>query len=91
MAPAPAASGDGSVSAQRLTPTTTCSPNSTLRSRSVLLSTSARFIQSMAATTPPIASMRASSAFAASFSSSTLRRTAVEPSNRSGYSRRSVS
>ena len=40
----PPASGDGSVSVQRLTPTTICSPASMRRSRSVLLSTRQRFM-----------------------------------------------
>ena len=42
--PSPAVRGEASVSVQRLTPTTICSPASIRRTRSVLLSTSARFM-----------------------------------------------
>ena len=44
MEPSPVESGEASVSVQRLTPTTICSPDSMRRTRSVLLSTSACFM-----------------------------------------------
>ena len=44
MEPSPVESGDASVSVQRLTPTTICSPDSIRRTRSVLLSTRACFM-----------------------------------------------
>ncbi len=40
----PVDSGEASVSVQRLTPTTTCSPDSILPRRSLLLSTRERFM-----------------------------------------------
>ena len=82
----------GSVSVQRLTPTTICSPASILRSAvGVALDQRALHVCRWPRRRRPCASMRASSSFAAAFSSSTLRRIAVEPSKMSGYSSRSVS
>ena len=61
-------------------------------SRAVLAATSARLhVARSRATAPPIASMRASSARAPSFSASTLASTTGLPSKRSPYSSRSVS
>ena len=67
-------SGDGSVSVKRLTPTTICSPAS-IAASAARVRLDQRALQapvSTAAIAPPMASMRASSARAASFSSSTL-------------------
>ena len=84
-------SGDGSVSVNRLTPTSTCSPDSMRAIRSRCDSTSAAFMYGTASTAPPRSSIRASSARAPPSSSSTSPSITIEPSKMSGYSSRSVS
>ena len=93
MAPsAPAAvRGEGSVSVKRLTPTTVSSPSSMWRIRSAWLRTSRPLSSSMASKAPPSPSTSSSSAVALSTSSAVRASTTFDPSNRSGYSSRSVS
>ena len=83
--------GDSAVSVKRLTPTTTCSPDSMRRTRSVLDATRRPLSSSMAAKAPPRASTSSSSAWAASTSSSVRASTTWDPAKMSSCSSRSVS
>ncbi|CAB4549129.1 unannotated protein [freshwater metagenome] len=89
----PPSNGDGIPSVHLLSPTTICSPVLMALMRSDIERTSADFMypDSMAGMTPPISRIRSISALAWVLSSSTFDRTTTEPSNRSGYSNRSVS
>ena len=79
MVPSPAVSGEASVSVQRLTPTTICSPLSMLERRASCCSRpGGASCSPMAGIAPPNVSRVLSSAFACSLSSPTLRAISTE-------------
>jgi hypothetical protein len=91
--PRSAVSGLGSVVVNRLSPTTTSSPDSIRPRRAAWDVTSADFMNpdSTAATAPPNAATWSISARAPSTSSATFVSTTTDPVNRSSYSSRSDS